>query len=110
MESAIAGLAVWITGAIEILAIATVVIGALRTLPLIALAAVRADYDLAAVWRTFARWIVLALEFELAADIVRTLVAPSWADIGQLAAIAAIRTFLNYFLVLDIERTKPAQP
>jgi uncharacterized membrane protein len=58
-------------------------------------------------WRRFATWLVLALEFELGADIIRSAVAPSWSDIGQLAAIAAIRTFLNYTLEMDIERTKP---
>jgi uncharacterized membrane protein len=49
-------------------------------------------------------WLLLGLEFELAADIVRTAIAPSWTDIGQLGAIAAIRTFLNFFLEEDIER------
>ncbi len=55
------------------------------------------------VWRRFARWIVLALEFALAADIARTAIAPTWDDIGQLAAIAVIRTALNYFLERDLE-------
>jgi uncharacterized membrane protein len=60
-------------------------------------------------WRRFATWLVLALEFELGADIIRSAVAPSWSDIGQLAAIAAIRTFLNYTLTLDIEHAKPPE-
>jgi uncharacterized membrane protein len=60
------------------------------------------------VWTDFARWLVLALEFELAADLLRTIVAPTWADLGQLAAIAAIRTFLNYFLEKDIEAAPPS--
>ena len=55
------------------------------------------------VWTDFASWLVLALEFELAADLLRTIMAPTWADLGQLGAIAAIRTFLNYFLEKDIE-------
>ena len=50
------------------------------------------------------RWLVLGLEFALAADIVRTAISPTWTDIGQLAAIAAIRTFLNYFLTRDLEQ------
>jgi len=62
------------------------------------------------VWRDFASWLVLALEFELAADIIRTIVAPSWPDIGKLAAIAAIRTFLNYFLSRDIQDLQPVGP
>jgi uncharacterized membrane protein len=54
-------------------------------------------------WINFARWLVLALEFELAADIIRTAISPSWDDIGQLAAIAVIRTFLNFFLERDMK-------
>jgi uncharacterized membrane protein len=46
----------------------------------------------------FSRYLVLALEFQLAADIVRTAAKPSWTDLGILAVVAAIRTFLNFFL------------
>ena len=60
------------------------------------------------LWAPFARWIVLALEFALAADIVRTAIAPTWDDIGRLAAIALIRTVLNYFLERDMEEFAPA--
>jgi len=50
------------------------------------------------------RWLALALEFLLAADILRTAVAPTWSEIGQLAAIAAIRTALNFFLQQEIDK------
>src|SRR5690348_6963791 len=50
------------------------------------------------------RWLAVALEFELAADILRTAISPTWQEIGMLAAIAAIRTGLNYFLQLEIDR------
>lgn len=50
------------------------------------------------------RWLALALEFLLAADILRTAVAPTWSEIGQLAAIATIRTALNFFLQIEIDR------
>lgn len=59
------------------------------------------------VWMSFAVWIILALEFALGADIVRTAIAPTWNDIGQLAAIAVIRTGLNYFLERDLEDFAP---
>ena len=59
-------------------------------------------------WFGFARWLILGLEFMLAADIVRTVIAPTWHDIGQLAAIAVIRTFLNYFLERDLEAAAKA--
>ena len=51
---------------------------------------------------TLGRFLALGLEFQLAGDILRTAVAPSWEEIGQLAAIAAIRTVLNYFLGKEI--------
>jgi uncharacterized membrane protein len=50
------------------------------------------------------RWLALALEFELAADILRTAVAPTWNEIGQLAAIVILRTVLNYFLQKEIDK------
>lgn len=52
----------------------------------------------------FGVWLLLGLEFELAADIVRSAISPSWTEIGQLGAIALIRTFLNYFLERDVEQ------
>src|SRR5688500_13874144 len=60
------------------------------------------------VWLKFAAWIALALEFALAADICRTAISPTWDDIGRLAAIAAIRTFLNFFLGRDLEEAEAA--
>ncbi|WP_230293692.1 DUF1622 domain-containing protein [Croceicoccus sp. Ery5] len=59
------------------------------------------------IWMRFAQWIILALEFALGADIIRTAIAPTWDDVGKLAAIAAIRTFLSFFLERDIEELKP---
>jgi len=55
------------------------------------------------MWMGFARWLVVALEFALGADIIRTAIAPTWTDIGQLAAIAAVRTGLGFFLERDID-------
>src|SRR5215813_13160748 len=61
------------------------------------------------IWRRFAMWLLLGLEFELAADIIGSVVSPSWKDIGELGAIAVIRTFLNYFLERDIESADRAR-
>ncbi len=44
------------------------------------------------------RFLAVALEFQLGADLLSTAVAPSWSTIRNLAAIAVIRTGLNYFL------------
>ena len=59
----------------------------------------------------FARYLTLALELQLAADILSTSVAPTWDRIGKLAAIAVIRTALNYFLSRELkDETASAEP
>lgn len=57
-----------------------------------------------AVRLRLARWLMLALEFALAADILRTAIAPGWDEIGKLAAIAALRTVLNFFLQREMDQ------
>ncbi|MGW6979166.1 DUF1622 domain-containing protein [Streptomyces sp. NPDC054932] len=52
------------------------------------------------------RFLVLGLEFQLAGDVLRTAVAPRFTEIGQLAAIAAIRTILNFFLTREITQER----
>lgn len=52
------------------------------------------------------RYLALGLEFQLAGDILRTAIAPTFYQIGELAAIAAIRTALNYFLGREIREEK----
>jgi uncharacterized membrane protein len=59
-----------------------------------------------AIWRRFGVWLLLGLEFALAADIIGSVVSPTWQDIGELGAIAVIRTFLNYFLERDLENAE----
>jgi uncharacterized membrane protein len=48
------------------------------------------------------RYLALGLEFQLASDLLRTAVAPSFEEIGKLAAVATIRTALNFFLNREI--------
>jgi uncharacterized membrane protein len=52
------------------------------------------------------RFLALGLEFQLASDLLRTAVAPSFEEIGKLAAVAAIRTGLNFFLRLEIREER----
>lgn len=56
------------------------------------------------VRQTLARYMALALEFQLGADILATSVAPSWDMLGKLGAIAVLRTALNYFLTREMEQ------
>jgi uncharacterized membrane protein len=50
----------------------------------------------------YARWLVAGLTFQLAADIIATAFSPSWQELGHLAAVSVIRTFVNYFLERDM--------
>jgi len=58
---------------------------------------------------SFARYLTLALELQLAADILSTSVAPTWDRIGKLAAIAVIRTALNFFLSKELRDESTAE-
>ncbi len=87
-----------------------IVIGAVFAFGLFLLVAVRRGNieDFVKVRFVLGRFLVLGLEFQLAADILRTAVAPSFDELGKLAATAAIRTALNFFLAREIaeDRTK----
>lgn len=63
----------------------------------------RRGSDFTGIRLGFARYLTLALELQLAADILSTSVAPSWDRIGKLAAIAVIRTALNFFLSQEMQ-------
>lgn len=52
---------------------------------------------------TLGRFLALGLEFQLASDVLRTAIAPSFEELGKLAAVAAIRTALNFFLAREIK-------
>ena len=99
--------------ALEVIAVAMVAIGAVAAI----LAGMRQRADERAPFRkqrvlfvTLGAWLILGLEFQLAADVVKTVIAPTWMEIGELGAIAVIRTFLNYFLAKDLERLAALDP
>lgn len=56
------------------------------------------------------RYLALGLEFQLGADILSTAVAPTFEQVQLLAAIAVIRTGLNYFLSKELEREREQAP
>ena len=102
-EELISNLVLWLKLAIEIVGALLIGIGA--TITAMRMAGViwhRRIDDYRQVRLSFARLLAVALEFQLAADIVGTAFAPSWTQIGKLAAIAIIRTALNYFLAREI--------
>ena len=103
-----AGVALALEALVVIIIAAAATRAFIRTVPLLFNDDVLAEkrYD---IWLRFGTAILLALEFTLAADIIRSAVSPSWDAIGKLGAIAAIRIALNFFLARDIENLAEAQ-
>lgn len=105
MEEWIHQLAFAIAAAIDVTMVMIIAVGAAHTIWRIGYRIVRREALAPAVreiWLHFAAWILLALEFALAADLIETVIAPSWDEIRQLGAIAVIRIALGYFLGRDI--------
>ena len=69
----------------------------------------RQTADFNAIRLTLSRYLALALEFQLGADILSTAVAPTWNEIGKLGTIAVIRTGLNYFLSREMKDEQGAR-
>ncbi len=111
MEELLGLVASWSALILEAVVALLVMYGALEALVRLAgLALDRSDPVMRRrIWMNFAQWIILALEFALGADIIRTAIAPTWDDVGKLAAIAAIRTGLSFFLERDIEAFGPGE-
>ncbi|WP_336216126.1 DUF1622 domain-containing protein [Nonomuraea sp. LPB2021202275-12-8] len=88
-----------------------IVIGALAATVAAAVAIVRRQTDVYTGYRRrLGRSVLLGLEFLVAGDITRTVaVSPTYASVGLLAAIVAIRTFLSFSLELEITGRWPWQ-
>ena len=108
MEEQFRFVASYVALVLEALVVVVVLIGAIEATVSVVGAVARAGWAarLRSTWLRFAAWILLALEYALGADIVRTAIAPTWDDIGQLGAIAAIRTALGFFLGRDLEEAE----
>jgi uncharacterized membrane protein len=101
---------------VEVLGIATVVLGLLVALGRAALVLARGgtgregygEEAYGVVRTVFGRSILLGLEFLVAADIIRTVaVQPSLENVGVLGLIVLIRTFLSFSLQAEIEGRSP---
>src|SRR5262245_6648790 len=69
----------------------------------------RTGHERRDVWLRYARWLVAALTFQLAADIIETSITENWESVGRIGVIAVIRTMLNYFLERDLAETRAEQ-
>jgi uncharacterized membrane protein len=94
----------WLRLGIEATGAAVIAIGVVLSLAAFVRALVGHDRgEFIPVRLTLGRYLTLALEFQLASDILSTAVAPTWTQIGQLGAVAVIRTTLNFFLARELK-------
>lgn len=94
----------WVKLAIEVLGATLVTVGVcVAIFHLIRTLANRQSDDFASTRLILAKYLTLALELQLGADILGTAVSPSWDQLGKLAAVAVIRTGLNYFLMMEMK-------
>ena len=106
MEEAFDAFARFAGSSVEAVAVLTVFFGSIEAFVNLVRVAARpaaSHGERKAIWRRFGVWLLLGLEFELAADIIGSVVSPTWQEVGKLGAIAVIRTFLNYFLEKDLD-------
>ena len=97
----------YLSSAVEILAALVIAIALLQFLYRFALHLIRPERrnTTQTIRIRFGSSLALALELLLGADILATAIAPTWDDIGKLAAIAALRTALNYFLERELKNS-----
>ena len=109
IEDTIIALVQWLKLGVECVGAVLVAIGVGVAVAQLARALVsRRATEFTAVRLNLARYLALALEFELGADILGTAVSPGWDQIGKLAAVAVIRTGLNFFLSMEIKQEQGA--
>jgi uncharacterized membrane protein len=106
-ESVVIEAVLWLKLGVEAVGAAIIVLGILSAGWLLVKAlAKQQTADFTAIRLALARYLALALEFQLGADILSTAIAPSWEQIGKLGAIAIIRTALNYFLSREMREER----
>lgn len=104
IESTIIVIVGWVKLGIEIFGAMLVTLGVCTAIIHLIRKLVAGDSsDFTATRLILARYLALALEFQLGADILGTSVSPDWDHIGKLAAVAVIRTGLNYFLSMEMK-------
>lgn len=110
IEGTIIGIVRWVKLGVEIFGAGLVTLGVcVAIVHLIRTLAAPQPTEFTATRLVLARYLALALEFELGADILGTAISPSWDQIGKLGAVAVIRTGLNFFLSMEMKREKTVE-
>jgi len=105
MEVLAKHITIYTSHAVEILAAIIIGIAVIKTLyHFVSLVVKSSKVSKEEIRLQFGSSVAVSLELLLGADVLATAVAPSWDDIGKLAAIAIIRTLLNYFLEKELKK------
>ena len=104
LEHILKNVVVFVQFILESLSLLCVLIGLVQTLKFILkIQRRRRDrFPFIEIRLKFGLWLSMALELQLGADILETTIAPNLQFLARLAAIAFIRTFLNYFLSKEL--------
>lgn len=113
MHELINGLAQYAAYFLETVAIAIILVGSIRTLIPYASHCMFSkqclkEYAVARI--QLGHSLSLGLEFLIGADILKSAVSPSWQALGQLAAIVAIRSVINFLLIWELKETDVKVP
>lgn len=93
---------------VEMLGVVVIMIGVVRTVVRIIRTSFRlAPTHVAAARTQLAESLVMGLEFQVAADVLKTALAPTWNDIGLLAALIALRSVLAFLLERELRELCP---
>ncbi|MCC7414476.1 MAG: DUF1622 domain-containing protein [Epsilonproteobacteria bacterium] len=94
---------------IELIGIAIITLAAFHAAYTLLKELLTEKIDLNYVRYQFGCSVILGLEFMVGADIIGSLVNPSYYNMGILAIVVVIRTILSYFISLELERLPPEQ-
>lgn len=110
-EPAISAAVQWLRLAVEAVGAAVIGIGvALAVYQLVAHFKNEQSTNFNRVRLTLGKYLALALEFQVGADILSTAIASGWEQIGKFGAVVVIRTLLNYFLTKELAGERRENP
>lgn len=109
MEEIAKTITIYISHGLEIIAAAVIAAALIRLIIEYFQSVVKVKNGISAIQARvqFGSTVAVSLELLLGADVLATAVAPTWNEIGKLAAIAVLRTGLNYFLEKELKHKKP---
>ncbi len=99
-----------VSSLISTIGVAVIAFGAFRSLyTFIASVLRRSSIDVNGIRLRLGHDIILGLEFMVGADIIKSITRPTYYDVGLLALLVLIRTFLSYFLSKELASLSPDQ-